>query len=90
MSDDRAERERFGDVRSMTKFIASMTQTVERHLKQIGDPREVRPHDAEACAEIAKLKGVVGALSGGREIRGRVFDHGFALAAARGGEWDGL
>jgi hypothetical protein len=64
MSDDHAERERIGDMRSVTKFVASMTQTVERHLKEIGDHHEVRPHDAEACAEIAKLKEAVVALSG--------------------------
>jgi hypothetical protein len=64
MSDDHVERERIGDMRSMTKFVASMTQTVERHLKEIGDLDEVGPHDAEACAEIAKLKEAVGALSG--------------------------
>jgi hypothetical protein len=51
MSDDHAERKRIGDMRSMTKFVASMTQTVERHLKEIGDHHEVAPHDAEACAE---------------------------------------
>jgi hypothetical protein len=64
MSDDHAERKRIGDMRSMTKFVASMTQTVERHLKEMGDHHEVAPHDAEACAEIAKLKETVGALSG--------------------------